>query len=116
MRKNMIIVFVCLSVLILGICIYLFFYYESSQEAHQEQEAQVTEIEQVDIKNVYSIPNSNTHLSNTNNQVIERSASDTSLTIIENESINKKQMTTTEKKTNIVNKSFITTSKDIATF
>ncbi|MDC0535573.1 hypothetical protein OAO18_07170 [Francisellaceae bacterium] len=116
MRKNVITVFICLLILILGVCVYLFFYYESSEETPQDKEAQVNEINQVNIKNVYAIPSSNAKLSNTNNRVIERSSSETSVTISDDESINKKHQTVKEIKTDIVKKSFITTSKDIATF
>ena len=110
MRKGIIFV-VCLAICVIGIGVYIFW---CSDVNKQEQEKKEESIQEVNISNVYSIPQS-THQTNTNNVFQSTSNSNGQMTH-ENESINKKPLTVQEKKTNIVNKSFISTSKDIATF
>ena len=106
MSKNIVVVIICLAVFLLGVGIYLFFYLESNEQ---------TDSDQVDMSKVYSIPGSNVHES-TQKNIIQPSTNQTSQVAPENGSINKQPLTVKEKKSNLVNKSFITTTKDIATF
>ncbi len=87
--------------------IYVFFHLESNKEDTSDH---------VNISNVYVLPESNPNNGMIQQNILQGHPANQMGVVSSNDLINKKPLSVKEVKTNIVKKSFITTSKDIATF